>query len=63
MLHVPEQIMSIERSRAMFARVLSAWASDMLVLRSRGLDRPSARRTRGAVGDRDWRQERIRKAA
>jgi hypothetical protein len=37
-------IMSPERARAMFRRMLSAWAVDSLRLRRAGLDVPSARR-------------------
>lgn len=41
-------------ARAMFGRVLSAWAGDLLSLRLRGLDRPTYRRgawsTAGLVG-------------
>lgn len=40
----PHNQMTPDRARAMFRRVLSAWAMDNLRLRRAGLDVPSARR-------------------
>lgn len=36
-----------DRAAAMFGRVLASWAQDCLRLRASGLDRPSARASRG----------------
>lgn len=38
---------SVEDARRMFARTIGAWASDVLWLRKRRLDRPSVRWGRG----------------
>jgi hypothetical protein len=38
----------VMNARAMFQRVLSSWAVDVLALRKKGLDRPSLRLTPGA---------------
>lgn len=38
---------ALEQRRAMYRRVLASWASDLLALRARGLDRP-VRRVAGA---------------
>ena len=39
----------VEQARQMFRAVLAPWASDMLALRRRGLDRPCRRYAKGLV--------------
>jgi hypothetical protein len=48
-LHIANQDLVLEQQvRTMFQRVISSWASDALILRRSGLDRPGARSSSGA---------------